>query len=114
MASGQRGERIAAKYLQSLGYRILGKNIRINKDEIDIIAFDPTDHVYVFAEVKTRTAASEDFHPNMNVTWRKRGFMRRAARRYMMQFEEEIGWRLDVVCVMKGKVVNHFEVTSKQ
>jgi len=114
MEVGQSGEETATHHLRSLGLRITGRNIRIGKDEIDIVAFDPIDHVYVFAEVKTRTAISDDFHPNINITWRKRGYMRRAARRFMTQFEEEIGWRLDVVCVMNGKVVDHFiDVTTK-
>lgn len=108
MKTGKDGETAAVFYLQSIGYRIEGRNIRINKDEIDIVAFDPADGVYVFAEVKTRTSDNLDFHPNMNVTWKKRAYMRRAARRYMTQFEKEIGWRLDVICVMHGRVVDHF------
>ncbi len=112
MVAGKDGEAVAAQYLAFIGYRIIGRNIRINKDEIDIVAFDPGDNVYVFAEVKTRSAFSDDFHPNINVTWKKHNFMRRAARRYMTQFEDEIGYRLDVICIMHGKVVDHFiEIT---
>lgn len=114
MQTGKDGEAAAVRYLQSMGYRIEGRNIRIGKDEIDIVAFDPVDGVYVFVEVKARSALSEDFHPNMNVTWRKRSFMRRAAKRYMTQFESEIGWRLDVICVMRGAVSDHFVELTKE
>lgn len=114
MQTGKDGETAAVRHLQSIGYRIEGRNIRIGKDEIDVVAFDPVDNVYVFVEVKSRSAVSEDFHPNMNVTWRKRSFMRRAARRYMTQFETEIGWRLDVICVMHGAVSDHFVELTKE
>ena len=37
---GERGEAIAVRYLQQLGYRILARNFRYQKGEIDIIATD--------------------------------------------------------------------------
>ena len=43
------GEDIAATYLASIGYGIRSRNIRLGKDEIDILAHDPVDDVLVFA-----------------------------------------------------------------
>lgn len=49
---GNRGERVAARYLKRHGYRILARNVRNAQGEIDLIAF--IDETLVFVEVKTR------------------------------------------------------------
>lgn len=109
IAVGRRGEDIAAQFLRQNGYRILDRNVRVGtKDEIDIIAFDPVDRVYVFAEVKTRKKDDPDFHPDLNITMEKRMRMARAARRYAIHLDEETGYRLDVLCVADGKVIEHY------
>jgi putative endonuclease len=51
-ALGARGEHLAAARLQRLGYAVLARNVRTNRGEIDLIAYDGT--TLVFAEVKTR------------------------------------------------------------
>jgi|CXWL01.1.fsa_nt_gi putative endonuclease len=107
--TGKKGEIIAANYLLSLGYRIVQRNVRVGqKDEIDIIAFDPEDVVYVFAEVKTRAHAG-DYLPDINITFQKRALMVRAARNYMSKLDEEAGWRMDSVSVVGENVTNHYK-----
>ncbi|MDD2823078.1 MAG: YraN family protein [Candidatus Daviesbacteria bacterium] len=54
VAVGNKGEDLACKYLQKLGYQILEKNYRIRGGEIDIVAKDK-DYL-VFIEVKTRSS----------------------------------------------------------
>lgn len=49
---GDRGERVAAKYLKRKGMRILCRNYRVPRGEIDLIARDGG--TLVFVEVKTR------------------------------------------------------------
>ena len=50
---GKNGEDIASNYLKDLGYNILEKNFLCRSGEIDIIAKD--DEELVFVEVKSRT-----------------------------------------------------------
>lgn len=110
LITGREGERTAARYLQELGYVILQQNVRIGShDEIDIVAIDPEEDVVVFAEVKTRKNLSEDYRPDLNITKTKRWRMARAARGWMTQFTEEIGCRIDVICVAAGKVTGHYK-----
>jgi putative endonuclease len=86
---GDRGERIAVRYLVGLGYRIVATNVLVPLDrtpshravtaEIDAIAYDGA--TLVFVEVKTRRR--EGLYPiERAVDARKRRLMARAARRY--------------------------------
>ena len=49
---GQFGEKLAKKYLENKGYAIIGENIQVGRQEIDILA--KIRDLYVFFEVKTR------------------------------------------------------------
>ena len=51
---GKLGEDIAAHYLKQHGYKILDRNFECRQGEIDIIAIDKKE--LVFIEVKTRTS----------------------------------------------------------
>ena len=51
---GKNGEKIATRYLETEGYKIICKNFRCLQGEIDIIARD--NETVVFVEVKTRTS----------------------------------------------------------
>ena len=51
---GAQGENIAVRYLQNKGYRIVARNYRTRFGEIDIIAEQGPD--LVFVEVKTRAS----------------------------------------------------------
>lgn len=54
---GDKGERLAARWLSRQGYRILHHNYTLGKDEADLIALDPDGTTLVIVEVKTRTDA---------------------------------------------------------
>lgn len=105
---GQGGEHVAAAYLRSLGYHIRATNVRLSRDELDIIAFDPADDVLVFAEVKTRSHLADEFLPEKTASWHKRRKLKRAARRWVAEHEYEGGYRMDLICVRGGKVTEHF------
>src|SRR2546427_11918336 len=49
---GKEGERVAAQFLEARGYRILERNYRTRRGEIDLIAEDG--RILVFVEVKVR------------------------------------------------------------
>ena len=56
---GKEGEDFAADYLQKQGYEIIDRNFECKQGEIDIIAKEKNE--YVFIEVKTR----QNFHYGM-------------------------------------------------
>ena len=73
---GRRGEALAAAYLEGAGYEIVDRNWRCPQGEIDIVARD--DAELVFVEVKTRS--SEAFgHPLEAITVPKLARLRRLA-----------------------------------
>jgi putative endonuclease len=111
-AVGRGGERIAALFLASLGYDVRARNIRLGRDEIDIVAFDPADRVMVFAEVKTLSRPDSVYHPSVNATWRKVRKLRRSARAWVREQKYEGGYRIDLVCVQGGKVTDHIRELS--
>src|SRR3989338_313823 len=104
---GRKGEDIAVRYLKSLGYKIIDRNTDVGRyKEIDIIARDLCDDVLVFVEVKTRSKQSV-FMPEMNMTRSKKDALHHAIRQWIAQKEYEGGYRLDLVCVVEGHVVQH-------
>lgn len=52
---GDFGERLAASHLEAAGMSIVGRNVRVPGGEIDLVAEDGSD--LVFVEVRTRRAA---------------------------------------------------------
>ena len=50
---GRRGERVAAGYLRKQRYRILARNLRVGRGEIDILAQAPDQKTIVIVEVKS-------------------------------------------------------------
>ncbi len=97
MNTGRWGERLAAWYLFFHGYRILERNWRFGRYEIDIVARERRTGALVFAEVKTRS--STDFGlPRDAVTARKRLFLTRAAQGYLKAHDGvDASIRFDVI-----------------
>lgn len=73
---GRRGEELAAAYLVKAGYAILDRNWRCPQGEIDIVAFDGRETVFV--EVKTRSGLLFG-HPLESITAQKLARLRRLA-----------------------------------
>ena len=97
---GQYGERLAARYLFLHGHRILERNYRVGKYEIDLISETPTD--LVFTEVKTRLyrdaeEAGRAIPPRHAVDGDKQAFTRSAALSYLRLHPTKKRPRMDVV-----------------
>lgn len=119
-ALGDAGEREAARFLENAGHRVLVRNWRCGRDELDLVTLAPERtadgaEVLVFVEVKTRDAADlkGGYHA---VDTRKRRALRRAVRGYLRSIRRpEAVWRFDVVEVKRDKndscrVVHHCAV----
>ena len=96
---GKLGEDIAADFLEKNGYRIVRRNQRFGKNELDIVAED--DDYLVFVEVKTRTClhpeSGEYGIPSRAVDESKRKNTVKAARDYMAQNYINKQPRIDVI-----------------
>lgn len=94
---GRTGERLAAEALKRRGYCILEQNYRCRHGEIDLVAEEGQD--LVFVEVKTRRGAAYGL-PEEAVTARKRQKLREVASYYLDAHScSERSWRIDVVAV---------------
>jgi putative endonuclease len=102
-ALGRRGERAAAKYLRRQGWKVLYRNFRApDGGEVDLICRDGL--TLVFAEVKTRSRASELSRPADNVTPEKEQLIARGALAWLrMLGDPEIEFRFDIVEVILGE-----------
>lgn len=77
--TGDDGERLAAMRLEALGWRIVARNLRVHRAEVDILAIDPAEPPsLVLVEVRKRNR--RDFGlAEETVDFRKRNCLRRAA-----------------------------------
>jgi putative endonuclease len=94
---GAAGERITATYLQSRGYHILDRNVRLRSGEIDIVA----EHrgCLVFVEVRLRRGAGAEIALE-SVARRKQDRLRRLCNEYCARLSVAPECvRIDVVAV---------------
>jgi putative endonuclease len=73
---GRRGEDLAAAFLTEAGYLVVDRNWRCGQGEIDIVAVDGAETVFV--EVKTRSSVAFG-HPFEAITTQKLARLRRLA-----------------------------------
>jgi len=115
---GKEGERIAERYLQNKGYKLVERNYRCSLGELDLVVLDR--RVIVFVEVKTRTGRGFG-SPLEAVEFRKQRKMIQAAQFFLAQKGlQQRDARFDVVGVSwpgREPVVEHienaFEVSGK-
>jgi len=95
---GSEGERLAAKYLRRLGYKILARRYRTPLVEIDLVALDGA--CIVFVEVKTRRTESAGL-PHEAVNRAKQAQLTRLALAYLKRYRRlEHAARFDVVSIV--------------
>ena len=102
---GDKGEEQAVMFIVSKGYKILERNFRYKRAEVDIIA--QTSNLLVFIEVKTRKNSQFGF-PEQFVDSNKANMVHSAATAYL----EDINWlddiRFDIIAITDGEI-EHFE-----
>jgi putative endonuclease len=104
-AKGKTGEKIAAEYLLTKGYKILEFNWRFDHKEIDIIACTETE--IVFVEVKARKNMAFGL-PEEAVTAVKEKNLIEAAGYYIEQNDINLEARFDVITLINGKIDRHY------
>jgi len=109
---GHRGEALAAKQMEKMGYEILERNFHALKAEIDIIA--KKDNVIVFTEVKYRKN-EEMGTPAEAVGYQKQQNIIRGAKAYIAQkclMEMGYDFRFDVAEVLTQDGKTYFRYTE--
>ena len=99
-AFGNAGEQMAERYLKQKGYRILHRQFRTRYGEIDLIALDGDE--IVFVEVKARSSNVFGF-PEESVTQEKLRKIFLVANQYMNDVTEYASFRIDVVAILQTK-----------
>ncbi|MET3034581.1 YraN family protein [Chryseobacterium sp. NRRL B-14859] len=94
---GKIAEDLAADYLQKNGYKILVRNFRFQKAEIDIIA--EKDSLIIIVEVKARSTDTF-LLPQEAVTKTKIRSIVSAANHYLEEFNSDKEVRFDIISVL--------------
>lgn len=102
---GKEGEARASQYIVGKGYAIMERNWRFGNDEIDIIAQQGDE--LVFIEVKTRNSGFYG-SPASFVNKAKQGFMIRAANAYVEKKDIDMEVRFDIIGIVLNK--EHFSL----
>lgn len=94
---GAKGEALAFSYLQKKGYKILSKNYRFKRNEIDIVA--EFDNTLIIVEVKTR-ASRFLAGPEETVTKSKQKTIIKVANEYIHEHEVDLDTRFDIISII--------------
>ena len=97
-AAGVAAEGAATELLERLGHRLLARNLRLGRLEIDLLSIDPADGTLVLTEVKARRGGRHA--PELRVDRRKRAHLETAARMLLQRPAlRRMAVRFDVVAV---------------
>jgi putative endonuclease len=105
---GKTGEELAVSFLKEIVYEILHTNLRLEKVEVDIVAKDKNQ--IVFVEVKTRSSAMVE--PEKAVNKSKQKNLQRAAEIFLEERQLKNELRFDIIAIVKQKNntdIEHFE-----
>lgn len=105
LALGTAGEQDAARFLQFKKFLIIDINYRTKFGEIDIIAQDKQE--LVFVEVRTRMS-DEVLDPIESINLKKLGHIKLAAYSYLEEKNYSGDYRVDIVTILPKKIT-HFE-----
>lgn len=95
---GAWGEHVAARHLESQGWRIVERNVRWGRREIDLVVRRAD--VLAFVEVKTRSGPGFGA-PQESVTWKKRREIEAVARYLLARIRvRDVDIRFDVIAIV--------------
>ena len=98
---GRLGEEAAARYMEGLGFLIIGRNVHVGHSEFDIICTN--DKYIIFVEVKTRNLSPSHVGrygpPERAVDRNKKEYLMRGVRQYLREndLKGRIAARIDVI-----------------
>ena len=105
---GRYAEDLAAKYLVSIGWKVLARNVRNDYGELDIVALDtkeiPEELVIVEVRCRTRNKVQEAID---SIDRRKMNALMRSSNEYVDDIGWEGFWRIDLIAVtidMRGSL----------
>ncbi|SIS82627.1 YraN family protein [Chryseobacterium gambrini] len=105
---GKKAEELAAEYLQKNGYKILVRNFRYQKAELDLVA--EKDSLIVVVEVKARSTDVFNL-PQEAVNKRKIKLIVSAANYFMEEYNKNQEVRFDIISVLpdenKNLIIEH-------
>jgi putative endonuclease len=98
---GRQGEAMVAAYLERLGWRILARNWRFHRKELDIVA--ERDGLIAFVEVKARTTGGWG-SPLEAISPAKRRELTQAARGWIAAHgRRDQAYRFDAAIIVNGR-----------
>ena len=108
---GKEGEKVALQYLKNKKCRIVTKNFRMYRGEIDIIAYDRK--ALVFVEVKTRKSRKFGL-PEESVTFSKQKQIKKIACGFLVKNNlQDVECRFDVLSLHfdedEGYTIHHIK-----
>ena len=108
---GKAGEKVALQYLKNKKYKIVTKNFRMYRGEIDIIAYDRK--ALVFVEVKTRKSRKFGL-PEESVNFSKQKQIKKIAWGFLVKNNlQDVECRFDVLSLHfdedKGYTIHHIK-----
>lgn len=97
---GKEAEEVAATYLTQLGYKILCRNYRSGKAEIDILASHIETHKLHIFEVKARSINSL-LEPEESINQKKKKLLVKASDDFLTQYNLDLEVQFDVLALKK-------------
>ncbi|SNR50989.1 YraN family protein [Lutibacter flavus] len=103
---GKKGEDLAVEFLQKNNYKILERNWRFKKAEVDIIAIKKD----ILAVIEVKTRSSNYFgNPQDFVNQKKIQLLVEAINEYVIYKDLDVEVRFDIVAIIQNKNISKIE-----
>ena len=106
VTAGRVAENHAVEYLLKLGYTIITRNYQIRGGEIDIIALEENELVFVEVRWRTDDMAEESIGP------KKVAAIRRTIQTYLSSMDESRTYRCDLITASPKECRHHKDFLS--